>query len=711
MKRIASILAVAAAVIAFNSCERQEVEELKTIDHLTFTSAKPEVEDAIDTKTGWNGSSVQWLAGDKIRVGFTLDGVWQSSGKTLSSGPDTTPRFYATDPLESDASNASFSLPIGESSFQEDFVKNLEGDIVFYGIYPSGACSAGQADAPSIVINIPAEQKPSASSFDASADILVGCSETLSEITADPVLMSWNRVVALADITLKGLNIPEGENLLRLTLTAQEGANLVGNYTVNVTDGSVSGKGENEVSLNVSSLEITSDNTLEVWAGFLPETVTSLKVVLTTDVATYTKEISNITLAFKKNKRNILGIKMGDAVREGKEVNKFALLETSNVTLKPGENGYDDLTVDGQFAIKVGTSKKGGSMSVIVPKGSTMLHVHAAAWNGENGLSLNISGATTNPTSIELNPDSGVAGSGPFELEGSVDDYYYAIELSGIDAETEITFTSSTAKRFVVWGVNVEPEPKEINWNLTGIEITQNPTKVSYYVGDCFDPTGLEVTATYVDSEDSSNQKSVILSNDDLTFTPSLSTALALTDSQVTVSVDTYSEQIPITVNDVPAGSRTLTFVFNNKSNYGLSNWPTSAGDNSSTQTYVYDASTSYKFDITSGIYIGTYSGENYLFLGSKTKKTAQYVSLPSIDGYTLSSVTVYSRTGASASQMGLITSDMEGTNATEEGDSIISNSSSTSWTINKTASTYYFCSSSPNFNAQITKLELTYVQ
>lgn len=557
MKRIASILAVAAAVIAFNSCERQEVEELKTIDHLTFTSAKPEVEDAIDTKTGWNGSSVQWLAGDKIRVGFTLDGVWQSSGKTLSSGPDTTPRFYATDPLESDASNASFSLPIGESSFQEDFVKNLEGDIVFYGIYPSGACSAGQADAPSIVINIPAEQKPSASSFDASADILVGCSETLSEITADPVLMSWNRVVALADITLKGLNIPEGENLLRLTLTAQEGANLVGNYTVNVTDGSVSGNGENEVSLNVSSLEITSDNTLEVWAGFLPETVTSLKVVLTTDVATYTKEISNITLAFKKNKRNILGIKMGDAVREGKEVNKFALLETSNVTLKPGENGYDDLTVDGQFAIKVGTSSKGGSMSVIVPKGSTMLHVHAAAWNGVNGLSLNISGATTNPTSIELNPDSGVAGSGPFELEGSVDDYYYAIELSGIDAETEITFTSSTAKRFVVWGVNVEPEPKEITWELADVELTADPSKLEYTVGQTFNPAGMVLTAVYVDADDATNTKTVVLSNDELTFEPSLTTPLALDDDEVTVTYGEFTFVFTITVSEASTTSVT----------------------------------------------------------------------------------------------------------------------------------------------------------
>ena len=570
MKRIASFLAVAAAVIAFNACERQEVEELKTIDHLTFTSAKPEVEDAVDTKTGWNGSSVQWLAGDKIRVGFTLDGEWQSSGKD----GDTTPRFYATSPLESDASNASFSLPFGGSSFQES-IKDLEGDIVFYGIYPSGACSAGQADAPSIVINIPAEQKPSASSFDASADILVGCSETLSEITADPVLMSWNRVVALADITLKGLNIPEGENLLRLTLTAQEGANLVGDYTVNVTDGSVSGNGENEISLNVSSLEISSDNTLEVWAGFLPETVTSLKVVLTTDVATYTKEISNISLAFKKNKRNILGIKMGDAVREGKEVNKFALLETSNVTLNKGENAYDDLTVDGEFAIKVGTSSKGGSMSVIVPKGSTKLHVHAAAWNGVTGLSLNISGATTNPASIDLNPDSGVAGIGPFELEGSVDDYYYAIELSGIDAETEITFTSSSAKRFVVWGVNVEPEPKEITWELTGVEITADPSKLEYTVGQTFNPAGMILTAFYVDADDDTNTKTAVLSYDEVTFEPSLTTPLTLDDDEVTVIYGDYTFVFVITVSEASSTSITdeLTYTLVGVTGTSYSEW------------------------------------------------------------------------------------------------------------------------------------------
>lgn len=548
MKKIFSILAIASAILAFNSCEQQSVEEFKSIDHLTFTSAKPEIQDAADTKTGWTGSSVQWLAGDKIRVGFTLDGAWHSSGKA----DDTTPRFYASSALDADTDIASFAVPFDGSTFQES-VKTLEGDIVFYGVYPSDACSsAGQKNAPDIYVTIPNEQKPSASSFDSSADLMVGQSKHVEAMTEDPILMSWNRVVALADITLKGLNVPEGEKLLNLILTAQESANLAGSQIVNVTDGTyTANESTNEIKLNVSSLEINSNN-LEVWAVLLPETVSSLKVVLETDSATYTKEISGLSLSFKKNKRNILGIKMGDAVRESKEVNKYALLETSNVELVKGENGYDDLTVDNEFAIKVGTGKLGGSMSVTVPAGSTKLHLHAAAWKDVTGLSLNISGATTNPTSIALTSDSGITGNGPFELSGSVDDYYFAIDLSGIDTQTDITFTSSIAKRFVVWGVNVEPEPKEITWNITGIEVTTAPNKTSYTVGQTFNPTGMVVTATYVDADDASNTKTAVISNDELTYSPSLETALAFSDDKVTVSYQGVSAIIAITVAEAP---------------------------------------------------------------------------------------------------------------------------------------------------------------
>lgn len=133
----------------------------------------------------------------------------------------------------------------------------------------------------------------------------------------------------------------------------------------------------------------------------------------------------------------------------------YPTLETSNVTLTAGTNG-SAATVNGKDAIKVGTSSKGGDMSVTVPAGTTKLHVHAAAWNGVTDLSLNISGATCSPASIALTADSGIANSSPFTLNGNPEDFYFELTLSNITSDTKITFTSSIAKRFVVWGVNSE---------------------------------------------------------------------------------------------------------------------------------------------------------------------------------------------------------------------------------------------------------------
>lgn len=133
----------------------------------------------------------------------------------------------------------------------------------------------------------------------------------------------------------------------------------------------------------------------------------------------------------------------------------YSTIETSNVTLTGGTNG-SEAQVNGEAAIKVGTAKLGGDMSVTVPAGTTKLHVHAAAWNGVTGLSLNLSGATCSPASISLTADSGIANNSPFTLSGAPEDFYFEVTLSGIETETTIKFTSSSAKRFVVWGVNAE---------------------------------------------------------------------------------------------------------------------------------------------------------------------------------------------------------------------------------------------------------------
>ena len=138
---------------------------------------------------------------------------------------------------------------------------------------------------------------------------------------------------------------------------------------------------------------------------------------------------------------------------------------TSNVTLSTsgGTNAstckviINTIDYDG---IKVGTSKAGGAWAVTVPSGTKYLHLHVAAWNGVTGLSLNISPNTySSTTSVALTADTGIANNSPFTFSGtaSSSNYYKVITFtSPLESNTTLTFTTSTNKRFVVWGVNAE---------------------------------------------------------------------------------------------------------------------------------------------------------------------------------------------------------------------------------------------------------------
>ena len=78
--------------------------------------------------------------------------------------------------------------------------------------------------------------------------------------------------------------------------------------------------------------------------------------------------------------------------------------------------------------------------------------------------------------------------------------------------------------------------------DLVSIEVTTQPTKTSYYVGDTFDTTGMVVTGTY------SNGTSKEVTN--YTVTPS--GELTLEDTTITIAVDTISTELTITVESVP---------------------------------------------------------------------------------------------------------------------------------------------------------------
>lgn len=80
--------------------------------------------------------------------------------------------------------------------------------------------------------------------------------------------------------------------------------------------------------------------------------------------------------------------------------------------------------------------------------------------------------------------------------------------------------------------------------SLISIDITTNPNKTEYFVGDYFDPTGLVIERYYSDSSHNSYAYSNHAS--EFTFSPSLSTALTVEDDVVEITYGGCSTFLPI---------------------------------------------------------------------------------------------------------------------------------------------------------------------
>lgn len=125
-------------------------------------------------------------------------------------------------------------------------------------------------------------------------------------------------------------------------------------------------------------------------------------------------------------------------------------------TMAPGTNG-SACTVNGKDGIKVGTSKKGGDMTITVGSGATSLSFYAAAWKGANvSLNLTMTVGSAATTSFALTADNGVSNNSPFTLSGTESSYLFTTDLSGVTSESVITLATSTTKRFVIWNATYE---------------------------------------------------------------------------------------------------------------------------------------------------------------------------------------------------------------------------------------------------------------
>ena len=129
----------------------------------------------------------------------------------------------------------------------------------------------------------------------------------------------------------------------------------------------------------------------------------------------------------------------------------LTLPTTGKVTVK-----IDNVDYNGY---KLGSGSTAGSIKMTVPSGTKYLHLHVAGWNGES-VTLTMKMGSNTITTISLTSDSGISGSGStytIDADKCSTDYYKVVTLSNaLSQDTQFTFTATSGKRFVVWGVHAE---------------------------------------------------------------------------------------------------------------------------------------------------------------------------------------------------------------------------------------------------------------
>ena len=326
------MMLVAAAAMAFVSCQKEEQNAPQSEQgYITFTSANP------DTKTEHNGETIVWSKGDVIRVACqTGVDLWFTS----AAGDKAEPKLYASYGLDEGGLTAHFKVRTGGDYFPE----NLSGALRFYAIYPS-TCNGNSAsfkNAPNLTYEIKSLQTSTSQSYDKSCDIMyaeaVNEYSSISDIQETGVSLMWTRLVAHAYVTLKGL--PVGETINKVTLTAQDGAALVGKYDVDITTGAVSeNTPANSVVVNCEGVTVDQNGNATFWACINPCKVKSLNIVVDTDKAVYSIDKTNIDLDFLVNKRNIQPVNMSGAERVEKATGAaLPFVETFDVLTKGDHN-------------------------------------------------------------------------------------------------------------------------------------------------------------------------------------------------------------------------------------------------------------------------------------------------------------------------------------------------------------------------------------
>lgn len=165
--------------------------------------------------------------------------------------------------------------------------------------------------------------------------------------------------------------------------------------------------------------------------------------------ATLVAKVNGKTLASVDLKQNGAG---GSTAKGFESMAQF--ISDGSTTSNPGSLG-DETTANGETAsgFKLGTGSKSGAFesAAVGVTGDKTLGFYAVAWKGKKAtlyIKVNNGGTINGTSTFELNANDGASGNAPFTLQELGDNDYYTVSISGLTAESTISF--STSENFTV---------------------------------------------------------------------------------------------------------------------------------------------------------------------------------------------------------------------------------------------------------------------
>lgn len=278
---------VAAAAMAFTSCQKEETAAPETVSATLTMHAGVE-----ETKTylGEN-NAVLWGKGEAV---------------TLYVGAGETTKFF--DSASTDANDGEVS-----ASFTFAIKDVVEADsYALGGIYPASAAMDDNKNAKQYKVILPATQNQVDGNYDPSAYIMVLKPEVVTELPAE-YTASFRRAVALNKITLTGVK----EEISSVEITVPEKKYLAGRRYMNLTTGE-SGEVYYDQSNKVTVNSSFTGNSIDVWFtswGIELAEGDELSIKMTSATKTYSRTIAARAegIKFIEGDLNTLTVNMSSA--------------------------------------------------------------------------------------------------------------------------------------------------------------------------------------------------------------------------------------------------------------------------------------------------------------------------------------------------------------------------------------------------------------